>query len=121
MTGCQCQTWQHRYMFSRRRQRGQLGARPLEGPCLGVVGGRHGVGAVEVEQVRDAAQHRLLRARAPAAPEVVQTAACVSTVVYQVEGRVCSAGGAKVRQLDVPSAALAIAWYGVTWDLLLVC
>ena len=47
---------------------------------LRVVGGRHGVGAVEVEQVRDAAQHRLLRARAPAAPEVVQPAAWVSNV-----------------------------------------
>lgn len=43
--------------------------------CLGIVGGRHGVGAVEVEQVRDASQHSLLRARASAAPEVVQPAA----------------------------------------------
>jgi hypothetical protein len=39
---------------------------------LGVVGGRHGVGSVEAEQVRGAAHDALLEARAAAEPEVVQ-------------------------------------------------
>ncbi len=57
------------------------------GACLGVVGGRHGVGAVEVEQVRDAAKHRLLCARAPAAAEVVQPAACVGNLCLKLKVR----------------------------------
>ncbi len=55
--------------------------------CLSVIGGRHGIGAIKVEQVRDAAQHRLLRARAPAAPEVVQPAACVDSLHFSLQAR----------------------------------
>ncbi len=50
------------------------------GPCLGVVRCGHGVGAVEVQQVCNAAQHGLLGARAAAAAEVVQPTTCMGAM-----------------------------------------